>query len=315
MVKQCFLTGELIFFAEERAKRPQNFKKLHVASTPSAFCPFCLENDSMTPKEVFSTKNRRIRIVPNKYPFISKNDSTHYGIHDVVIDTANHEERLYKFTDEHTTELMLAIKERVVFLEKNKEIVYVQVFKNDGIDAGASQSHSHWQIAALSVFPPKYEGIKNVLEKYYNENDKCYFCNLRDTLGEQIIEENEHFIAYVPTDAKFPYEMYIMPKKHISNLIEFNNKQLESMGIIIRNCVKRLASLYEGISYNICFFNTPKPNAFLQSENTDFKKYMHFHIQIIPRIGHMAGFEFSTGCYINSVLPEKSAKVLKEISL
>ena len=119
MVKQCFLTGELIFFAEERAKRPHNFKKLHITSTPSEFCPFCLENESMTPKEVFSTPDKRIRIVPNKYPFISKNDPTHYGIHDVLIDTANHDERLYKFKDEHITEVIKAIRHRVDILQKD----------------------------------------------------------------------------------------------------------------------------------------------------------------------------------------------------
>lgn len=311
MVRQCFLTGELIFFAEERAKRPQNFRKLHVESTPSAFCPFCLENDYLTPKEVFSTPDRRIRIVPNKYPFISRNDETHYGIHDVVIDTANHDERLYKFSDEHMNELIKTLKNRVFELQKDKNIVYVQVFKNDGIDAGASQSHSHWQIASLSVFPPKYQGIKNVLEKYYNEKGECYFCGLKKSLGEQIIEENENFLAYVPTDAKFPYEMYIIPKEHISNIVEFNDAQVFDMGRILRHCVKRLAAMYTGISYNICFFNSPKKEAF----DEDFSKYMHFHIQIIPRIGHMAGFEFSTGCYINSVLPEKAADVLKKIDV
>ena len=311
MVRQCFLTGELIFFAEERARRPQNFKKLHVASTPKEFCPFCPENSSMTPKEVFSTEDKKIRIVPNKYPFISRNDPTHYFIHDVLIDTANHEERLYQFTDEHIAEVIKSIRERVKVLQNDSKTVYIQTFKNDGIDAGASQSHSHWQIASLSVIPPKYQNALNVLHKYYDEKGGCYFCDLKETLKKQIIEENDSFIAYVPTDAKFPYEMYIIPKKHISNIISFNDKEAADMGKLIRNCVKRLASLYQGISYNICFFNSPKT----LSESDCFEKYTHFHIQIIPRIGHMAGFEFSTGCYINSVLPEKSAEVLKGIDI
>ncbi len=309
MVKQCFLTGELIFFAEERARRPQNFKKLRVSSTPKEFCPFCPENEKMTPKEIFSTPDKEIRIVPNKYPFISKNDPSHYGIHDVLIDTSKHDEKLCNFTDEHITKVISSIQQRAKILQNDKKIVYVQVFKNDGIDAGASQSHSHWQITALSVFPPRYLQIKNVLKKYYQENNKCYFCNLKLTLGEQIIEENEHFIAYVPLDAKFPYEMYIIPKKHISNIIELNDDEIVFAGKTIRNCAKRLTSIYEGISYNICFFSSPN------NPTDNHKKYIHFYIQIIPRIGHMAGFEFSTGCYINSVMPETAAKTLKSISL
>lgn len=309
MVRQCFLTGELIFFAEERAKRPQNFKKALVSKTPVESCPFCPENSYMTPKEVFLTKDKKIRIIPNKYPFVSKNDLTHYGIHDVVIDTDKHDERLYEYTDSHIGEVIKAIKSRVEVLQNDKNIFYVQVFKNEGINAGASQSHSHWQIASLSVFPPKYELTKNILENYYRENGTCYFCNLKKTLKNQIIDENEYFMAYVPEDAKFPYEMYIIPKEHICNIVYFNNEMLYSMGKLIRNCIKRLCTLIDGISYNICFYNSPSP----LYNKCDFDKYMHFYIQIIPRIGNIAGFEFSTGCYINSVLPEKSAELLKNV--
>lgn len=305
MVRKCFLTGEFVFFAEERAKRPHNFRKLHVASTPIQYCPFCPENEGMTPKEVYSTPDRRIRIVPNKYPFISRNDPSHYGIHDVLIDTAKHEEKLYKFSYEHMTALMKTIKYRVDMLQKDENIAYVQVFKNDGVDAGASQSHSHWQIAALSAVPPKFQGIDGVLRQYYEENGKCYFCALE--FGERIIEENDAFIAYVPYDAKFPYEMYIIPKRHVSNIVMLDDFELECLGRVLKHCVMRLASLYEGLSYNICFFNSPK--AEIQGLHT------HFNIQIFPRIGHMAGFEFSTGCYINSVMPEKAAEILKNVAL
>lgn len=306
MVRECFLTGELVFFAQERAKRPYNFRKLHIAATPSEFCPFCLENESMTPKEIFSTKNKRIRIVPNKYPFISKNDPTHYGIHDVLIDTARHDEKFYMFSYEHITDVLKSIRHRVAELEEDEKILYVQVFKNDGIDAGASQSHSHWQIAALSVVPPKYRYISDKLEEYYNKNGKCYFCSL--DFEDRIIEQNDEFIAYVPYDAKFPYEMFIIPKKHIHNFKLFDDNQTEKLSIILKHCVMRLASLYEGISYNICFFNSPKS----ECKN---ELHSHFYIQIIPRIGHMAGFEFSTGCYINSVFPEKSAQVLRSVEI
>jgi len=314
MVRQCFLTKELIFFAEERAKRPQNFKSPNALETPSKICPFCLENYSMTPTPVFETDDKKIRIVPNKYPFVSINDQNHYGIHDVVIDTANHSERLYQFSDEHMDKVIKALKYRVSVLQKDDKIVYVQIFKNDGIDAGASQSHSHWQIASLSVFPPKYREINNVLNSYYIEKGECYFCHIRDTLKEQLIDENSIFIAYVPIDARFPYEMHIIPKKHIYNIEQLNNEETYFLGNIIKNCAKRLASLYERISYNICFFNSPKPSL-QKSLNSDFTKYFHLNIQIFPRMGRLAGFEFSTGCYINSVLPEISAEILKNINI
>lgn len=310
MVRQCFLTGELIFLAEERANRPQSFKSSGIQATSQSACPFCPENSFMTPKEVFISENKKIKIVPNKYPFVSRNDPDHYGIHEVLIDTDKHEEKLRDFSDSHIGSVISVLKERVISLYKDDKIIYVQIFKNDGVNAGASQAHSHWQLAALSILPPRYTETNNILKKYVEENGKCYFCHLSESLDSQIIEENEYFTAYVPTDAKFPYEMYIIPKSHISSVIYFNKTQCDLLGKIIKNCVKRLTSLMGDISYNICFFSSPSPKG-----GGDYEKHIHFYAQIIPRIGNIAGFEFSTGCYVNSVFPEKAAEILKNISV
>jgi len=304
-MRRCFLTGEQVYYAEERAKRPQNFKKVHISNTPRESCPFCVENEYMTPKRVFGTKDNSVRIIPNKYPFVSMSDSENFGIHDVVIDTAEHDERLSQFSYEHMFKLMHTLRYRCTELEKNEKIKYVQIFKNQGIDAGASQSHSHWQIAALSIIPEKFERMLNVLENYYKENNKCYFCNIN--AGDRIIEEDENFIVFAPYASKFSYEMNIMPKKHISNFKLFDDNQLFEFGSILKHCVMRLANLYEGLSYNICFFSSPKIDK--------VKDYTHFYAQVFPRIGHMAGFEFSTGCFINSISPEKAAQVLRNIKI
>lgn len=305
MIKRCYLTGEYVFYATERAKRPHSFKMIDdTPSVPVKYCPFCAQNKDMTPPEIFSTKDGSIRIVPNKYPFITIDDES-FGVHDVLIDTAEHEEKMWQFNDEHMHTLMQVIQKRTLDLEGDDRISYVQVFKNQGRDAGASQSHSHWQIAALSVVPLKMEHLLGVLGNYYNEHGECYFCHL--DFGNRIIEENEHFFSYMPADAKFAYEMDILPKRHISSITDFTDEELKSFGILLRNSVKRLNGIYEGVSYNVCFYSAPKA--------TQNKECFHFYAQIFPRIGHMAGFEFSTGCYINSVLPEVGAEKLRAVKL
>lgn len=302
MVKRCFLTGEYVFYATDRAKRPHSFKRDSIKLTPREFCPFCPQNSYMTPEPVYD--DGLIKIVPNKYPFVHTNEET-YGVHDVVIDTNVHEERLKDFNDEHIFKLIKVLKERFIRLEEDKGSRYVQIFKNEGMEAGASQSHSHWQIASLPVIPLKMEHLLYVLKKYYNENGKCYFCNL--DFGGRVVEENDSFIVYIPSDGKFPYGMDILPKRHISSIKEFSDKEIMDFGIILRNSVKRLVALRPGISYNLCLYSAP--------EGEKCHDYFHFYTQIIPRIGHMAGFEFSTGCYINSVLPEIGAEELRSVNI
>jgi UDPglucose--hexose-1-phosphate uridylyltransferase len=125
--------------------------------------------------------------------------------------------------------------------------------------------------------------------------------------GDRIVEENEDFIVYLPADGKFAYGMDILPKKHVSSISDFTDSELANLGKALRNAVKRLVSVTPGVCYNVCFYSAPK--------GYEYDKYFHFYVQIIPRIGHMAGFEFSTGCYINSVLPEDGAKTLREIEI
>lgn len=305
MMKRCFLTGEYVFYATSRANRPHSYKKTNtVRTTPKQYCPFCLENQDMTPPLIYATEDNSIRIVPNKYPFIECN-SEHYGVHDVVIDTACHDESLHEFSDDHIYKLMSVLKNRFIQFEHNEECKFVQIFKNQGVDAGASQSHSHWQITALCVVPPKMEHLCQVLGDYYKENNKCYYCNL--DFGDRVVEESQYFRAYTPADAKFAYEMDILPKRHISSFKDFTDDELKDFGVILKHSVKRLNKLYEGLCYNICFYSAPK--------NGNEDKHFHFYAQIFPRIGHMAGFEFSTGCYINSVLPSVGAARLREVDI
>lgn len=304
MMKRCFLTGEYVFYAVDRAKRPHSFQKNKVQSVPKEYCPFCLENEHMTPKRVYGTEDNNIRIVPNMYPFMS-GDGDNYCVHDVLIDTLNHDERLCEFTDEHMYQLMKVMQMRFKQLEDDGRLEYVQIFKNQGIDAGASQSHSHWQITAMGVVPLKMEHLLEVLSGYYGKNGKCYFCNL--DLGDRVIDENDSFVVYMPADAKFAYEMDILPKRHISSIKDFNDNELKDFGIILRRSTARLRKLFDDISYNVCLYSAPK--------SITNEKCFHFYGQIIPRIGHMAGFEFSTGCYINSTLPEEGAKKLRAVEI
>lgn len=302
MMKRCFLTGEYVFYATDRAKRPHSFKKAETAATPKQYCPFCPENEAMTPGVVYQTEDKSIRIVANKYPFLPKN-SQYFGLHDVLIDTPNHEERLTDFSDEHMEKLIRVIKDRYSQLEQDERSRYVQVFKNQGRDAGASQSHSHWQLTSLCVVPAKMERLIGVLRKFHNDTGKCYFCNLK--FEDRIVLENDHFISYIPADGKFPYGMDILPKRHISSITQFRDEEIKAFGIILRNSLIRLNKIKENISYNICLYSAPK--------NTKSNEFFHFYAQIIPRIGYMAGFEFSTGCYINSTLPEIAARELREV--
>ncbi len=298
MIKQNFLTGEYVIYSLERFKRPQSNKK-NILTTPIDICPFCIENKHLAANNIYTTFNEEIRIIDNKYPILTNND-TNYGKHYVLIDTKDHYKNIIDFTDEHLFYLIKSIKEFFEILSTDKNLKYVQVFKNQGQNAGASQEHSHWQVLGLSTLPNKQKYMINALKKYEEENEKCYFCSL--DYSENFVYENKDFLAFCPEDSLYCYEVNIIPKKHITNIIYLDDKMLKNLGVILKKILIKLNLMYNNLDYNICLYNGLKS-----------QEEYHFFIQIIPRVGNLGGFEFSTGMFVNSVLPTDAAKALRNI--
>ena len=295
MIKKNFFTGAYVLFSENRSKRPNSFNSKIISK-----CPFCLENSFMIKEPVLKSCDDKIRIIENKYPFICTHDEN-FGIHEVLIDTLNHNQKLHQFSDIHIFNLIKIITKRINQLEQYNEIKYVQIFKNQGKNSGASLEHSHWQLVGLSFLPTKQQQIFNAFNIYKKNTNKCYLCSLN--LNDLIFEQNNCFLAFCPEDSATCFEVNITSKKHIQHIKMFNANELNELALILKTTLIRLNTIYPNLDYNICFFNSSKK---IQTNH-------HFFIQIIPRLGQMGGMELSSGCFINSCLPKNACKKLKDV--
>lgn len=317
------VSGECTIIASERAERPQDFK----GTSGNIECSFCPGNEKMTPKSVMELKdfeedeNWSIRIIPNKYPFVkqenffikedvSTKDSFYknmegYGIHDVVIDTPNHNESIVDFSQHHMENVFTALQKRQREIENNNNIKYVQIFKNQGVEAGASKSHSHWQIVGVSIVPEKQVKLIEGNKRYIKSKGICGYCDIIKhelELKERVIAMNENFIAITPYASKFPYEIWILPKRHYESFLMFDSIYIKDLTTLFQKVIKSLNLIFKDIDFNICF-----EGADLNSGNIH-----HWYLQIIPRIGSWAGFELGTSCYINIFSPELAAHNLRQ---
>lgn len=314
------ITGDCIIIASERAERPHDFGK----QKENPKCPFCLGNEHLAPKAITQIKDENsnnawdIRIIPNKYPFISdkKESDTNdeffkkidgYGVHDVFIDTPDHNESIVNFSLSHMKNVFTALQVRQKQIEEDKKIKYVQIFKNNGKLAGASKEHSHWQIVGMPIITPKQLKLVESNYKYINEHGICGFCDMianEIKSNQRVIDENDYFIAIAPYASEFPYEVWILPKKHISTFLMLDKKYIEMLSQMFLKILKALNSLYKNLNFNICFQDSPI-----------IKKYEnihHWYLRIVPRITGIAGFEWSTSCYIDIVSPELATQNLKK---
>ncbi|MFI3231435.1 MAG: DUF4931 domain-containing protein [bacterium] len=301
MIKTNFLTGEQVIFATSREKRGQNNNNNlnnNIIIDNTINCPFCMKNVHMLTEPVYTSFNNEIRVIYNKYPIAKHNP---LGEHFVVIDALEHNNNIISYSKEHLYYLVKCVQDMILLLSKNSLLKSVQVFKNHGFKAGATQEHSHWQILALGVETSKEIKIKNAFSEYYNKNNSCYLCDIiKNKIN--IITQNDYFIAFCMEDYLFPNTITIAPISHVTSFNYLNDNILEELGLILQDCIKRLSLLISNLNYNICLYTSLE-------EKTGY----HFFIEIIPRVGNFAGFEFLAGMYVNSVLPKDSAKALREI--
>lgn len=285
-------------------------------------CPFCKGNEDKTTKAIFQDRQKdwSIRVFPNRFPAVEQQSEkittegfydaiAAVGRHEVVVDTPNHDETIEQFSLEHIENILTVLQKRFLDIKQTENVKQVQIFKNAGADAGMSIQHSHWQLIGLPTVSKRQENYEKTAKEYYDKNNSCILCDMIAWEKEhksRVCCETEEFIAITPYASRFSYEIWLLPKKHISSFAQLEKKELKELAWMMKKMLKRITELREDISYNICFIEGGT------EEVQQHGKGLHWSVQILPRIGGFAGLEFATETYINSVLPETAAKWYQE---
>jgi UDPglucose--hexose-1-phosphate uridylyltransferase len=329
-LRQNVITKDWVIFATERAKRPHEFARSLDEIPPELpiykhNCPFCKGNENPSETEYLRIEDEhgwRVRIIPNKYPALSPigdrirhsegihRSITGVGYHEVIIEHPDHNVTIALMEIGDVINILQAYRQRYNVISQDKRIESVIIFKNHGESAGTSLEHPHSQITATPVVPSqiRYRMIEAI--NYFDDNGACLFCyTLNDELKaqERIVLETEHFVAFMPYAALSPFHMWIFPRRHSSCFGDITEPELEDLAYNLKTV---LSKLFYGL-------NNPAYNYTIRSIPTDEKQsdYFHWYLAIVPRVSKAAGFELGSGMYINTAMPEDSAKFLREIEI
>ncbi|MCF7916448.1 MAG: galactose-1-phosphate uridylyltransferase [Candidatus Omnitrophica bacterium] len=322
------ITNRWVIFTEEN----DLFDKISAnqAKISPENCPFCLGNEAMTPPETDADRPGSkkpdspgwlTRTVPNKFPAL-ENDLERksekegifekregFGFHEVIIENPNHNKTMFQLSKEEMIRVFNVYKRRFNLLAKNKKLKYILIFKNHGLAAGASLEHPHTQLICLPILPKRVTEELEATKNYFSQNDKCMFCEMIAKEKKEkirIIEENEDFIAFCPFFSRSPFEITILPTTHSSNFANINDQQIGNLSDIFKKLFVKLNQVLGDYPYNFLIHTSPINT---KEEN---QIYYHWHIEFLPKLGEIAGFEWATGGYINPILPESAAKHLQE---
>ena len=324
------IIGRWVIIATERAKRPGDFRvspdKENIAPDN---CLYCKGHENMMPLEIFSL--RGVRVVPSIEPVLRiEGELNRHGLgiydtmngigaHEVVIETPQHIADTSQLSIGEVEDVISAQIERIKDLKKDNRFKYVLVFKNYGYAAGGSRiNHARSKIIATPINPKRVKEELAGATKYFELKERCIFCDIiKQELNEgtRVIAEIDGFLVLSPFAARFPFETWILPKKHSCDFYKLDKDEISKLAVALKVTLCKLSKALNAPPYNYVIHTAPFRNTHKPGYWRTIDEDYHWHIEIIPRLTHMAGFEWGTGFYINPTPPEEAAKYLREVTL
>jgi UDPglucose--hexose-1-phosphate uridylyltransferase len=325
------VTGRWVIISTDRQKRPNDFRLEKSASTGREHCPFCPGREAMTPPEILSyrqnggapnTPDWDLRVVPNKYPALQVEGTIDregegifdrmngIGAHEVIIETPDHDRSLALMSEPELERVLWAYRERMVDLKQDHRLRYILVFKNHGAAAGATLEHPHSQLIALPIVPDFVREELEGARLHYQMKERCVYCDVvRQELGDgrRVIQENADIVALAPYAPRFAFETWLLPKRHGARYENAPRHEYESLARLLKSVLQRLDRALESPPFNLIIHTSPF--------SEDVSQLYHWHIEILPKLTRVAGFEWGTGFYINPTPPEEAARVLRAVKL
>jgi UDPglucose--hexose-1-phosphate uridylyltransferase len=325
------VTDQWVIIATDRARRPNDFIREPVPTIPSGrICPFCPGNESKTPPEVLAYRNGSganqpgwsLRVVPNKFPVLGIEGDLDrqgegmfdkmqgIGAHEVVIESPDHLLSMTDLSEKALEQVLWAFRDRMHDLKNDRRLRYVLLFKNQGEAAGATLEHTHSQLIALPVVPKRVQEEIHGAKKYHKFKERCLYCDLirqETKAAARIVTETDRFVVMEPYAARFPFETWILPKQHRSHYEDIDAPHLENLAWVLKSTLRKIDKVLERPPYNFLVHTAPLQDA--------ANPYFHWHIEVIPKLTRVAGFEWGTGFYINPTPPEESAQFLRDAGL
>lgn len=332
------LIDSWVVIAGARGRRPVDFiterKRIE-----SVVCPFCYGHENKTPAEVYALRpdaspanqpGWRVRVIPNKFPVLgiegqieTRGEGLYdvkngIGAHEVIIETPDHDRHPADLRPGELADVFRAFRSRLIDLRRDRRFRHIVIYKNHGLEAGATIPHTHSQLLALPITPPHLRIALQASQKYFRYKERCLMCDLLAQElddGRRLVRVDSEFAVFAPFASRHPFSLRIVPRRHCHDFALMTDQILNALGETMHDILGRLRVVLRDPPFNLVLHNAPstlprpgRPD-FWSSLSHDF----HWHFELAPKIMEPAGFEWGTGFFINPTPPEDAARYLREV--
>lgn len=293
---------------------------------PDDYCPLCPTKPGGFPTEV-PFEDYDIVVFENKFPSLKEPPPEpaiegnpllpvrpSHGLCEVVCYTDEHDKTLATLPYSQVRKLTRVWQDRYTELGESKRVEYVFVFENKGKEIGVTLSHPHGQIYAYPFIPPVPLKELESEKRYFQENGRPLMQDWLDFEmkdGRRIVWQNDTFVAVIPFFARYPYETYIAPRRHLNSLSAMTARDLDGLAEAILQVARRLDGLFR--------FSMPYIMLMHQQPTVPGFDFNWFHVEFYPpyrtkdKLKYLAGSEAGAGAFINDTLPEEKAEEMRNV--
>ncbi|HBH00907.1 MAG TPA: galactose-1-phosphate uridylyltransferase [Candidatus Rokubacteria bacterium] len=324
-IRQDPTTREWVIVAPTRARRPHTPPAAAPAAPPpEAACPFCPGNEASTPPGLLRLPGPggggwAVRVIPNKFgalapggelvrrecaPLFREMDGV--GHHEVIVETPRHDGTMPRMTDAEVELVLRAYQTRYKALRGDGRVKYIIIFKNHGERAGTSLSHPHSQLVATPVPPMQMRRKYEVATAHFDDTGRCLYRDLVEAeleAKDRLVLQTDRFVVFHPYASRAPFETWIAPKRHEPSFVQVSAEDLVGLARVLRRTLATLGAVLGEHDFNYILHSAPVED--------EAKHYYLWHIQILPRLQTIAGFELGSGIFITTMAPEESASLVR----
>jgi UDPglucose--hexose-1-phosphate uridylyltransferase len=233
---------------------------------------------------------------------------------EVVCFTSDHNTSFGALPPARVRTVLDALADRTAEMSALPGVAQVFPFENRGIEIGVTLSHPHGQIYAYPTVPPRTKAMLAAARKHANATGgRSLYADVlaaEQKAQVRVVAANEHWTAYVPAAARWPFEVHLAPHRQVSDIPALTDPERDAFGPLYLDVLHRFDAL----------FDKPMPYiaAWHQAVVGDGRELGYLHLQLFSirraadKLKYLAGSESAMGSFVNDIVPEHSAQLLRD---